>query len=588
MAEKMWIVDDEISTTYPLYTRGNVGEVFPDPVAPLTWTLFGRPGAEMGWRDAWVRTGAFDQDEFGPEGNNVIVAVFGSYCYLNVSLARIFAVRAPGFTPELMDQVLFGAMEGVPPYTPLPTDADPEKEARVAETLGWVFTVQSFPEIDEEAAATRRMRAERPDLAAMSDDEVLRHGTAVVAAHFRKLFASHIYITFLATVPLGVVSAVCEAIGQGPAAMTLTAGLGGVDSAAPSWAMWELSRQVAASPSLRSLFDAGINGLSVRLRAAAAEDAGRDGGARGEVAAFVVAFDEFLAEFGSRGPNEWEMRSPTWETHPDMALASIDRMRLTPDEDNPQRSWEQRVTEREALAPALIEALAADPATQGQFAAAISACGKFLPTRERTKTNIIRMLHEGRMAMREWGRRMVEAGHFDEIEDFGLLTTEELQPFVADPASFRAILQERRQTMANLAGLEPPFLLVGETVPVQQWPTKDARPVQVAGPGDVLTGLSGAPGSFTGRARVVLSPEDPTALEPGDVLIAPITDPSWTPLFVPAGAVVVNVGAAASHAVIVSREIGVPCVVSVTDATRRIPDGAMVTVDGSSGTVTVL
>jgi pyruvate,water dikinase len=86
---------------------------------------------------------------------------------------------------------------------------------------------------------------------------------------------------------------------------------------------------------------------------------------------------------------------------------------------------------------------------------------------------------------------------------------------------------------------------------------------------------------------VILSPDDPTALEPGDVLIAPITDPAWTPLFVPAGAVVVDVGATISHAVIVSRELGIPCVVSVTDGTRRIPDGATVTVNGTTGTVTV-
>ena len=72
------------------------------------------------------------------------------------------------------------------------------------------------------------------------------------------------------------------------------------------------------------------------------------------------------------------------------------------------------------------------------------------------------------------------------------------------------------------------------------------------------------------------------------MLIAPSTDPSWTPLFMPAAAVVVNVGAQISHAVIVSRELGLPCVVSVTGATRRIPDGALVEVDGTSGTVTIV
>ena len=106
--------------------------------------------------------------------------------------------------------------------------------------------------------------------------------------------------------------------------------------------------------------------------------------------------------------------------------------------------------------------------------------------------------------------------------------------------------------------------------------------------GTVLTGIPGCPGKARGRARVVLDPSDPSALGPGDVLVAPVTDPAWTPLFVPSAAVVVDVGAQISHAVIVSRELGIPCVVSVTDATRTIPDGALIEVDGTAGTVTIL
>ena len=579
MSDKMWVVDDDISTKYPIYTRGNVGEVFPDPVAPLTWSVLGRPGAELGWRDAWVRTGAFDVGEFG-DGGNVIVSVFGGYCYLNVSLARIFAVRAPGFTPELMDQALFGVMDGVPPYQALPTDADAEKEAKVGETLGWVFSVQEFPELLAEQADVAAIRAARPDYSTMSDDEVLAYGIGVVEKHFRKLFATHLYITFLATVPLGVVMGVCAAIGKPDAAMTLLAGFGGVDSAAPSWAMWELGRLAQGSSSLSAAFDAGQAGLEDRLRSAAA-----DGDA--DASEFIVGWDQFLYDFGSRGPNEWEMRSETWETNPPMALAAIDLMRRSPAGEPPQARWDARQAERELATPPMIEALAADPATQGQFAAALSACSKFMPARERTKTTIIRALHEGRMAMREWGRRMVAQGKMEMASDFGLLMTDEIPHFSANPGAYTQAITERRKLMAEFDSLEPPFLLNGETIHYSEWPKKGARSVEMAKAGDVLTGLSGAPGTYTGTARVILSPDDPFALEPGDVLIAPITDPSWTPLFVPAGAVVVNVGAAASHAVIVSREIGLPCVVSVTDATRRIPDGATVTVDGNAGTVTV-
>jgi pyruvate,water dikinase len=112
--------------------------------------------------------------------------------------------------------------------------------------------------------------------------------------------------------------------------------------------------------------------------------------------------------------------------------------------------------------------------------------------------------------------------------------------------------------------------------------------VSVANTNDTLQGVPGCPGIARGRARVVLDSHDPTALEPGDVLVAPLTDPSWTPLFVPAAGVIVDVGAPLSHAIIVSRELGIPCVVSVTDATRRIPDGAMVEVNGDTGTVTII
>ena len=91
------VVDNEPSQRYPIYTRGNVGEVFPEAVAPLSWTLAGIPAAEPGWRDALVRFGAFDLDEFEPDNLNAL-GVFGGYCYLNVTISRILAVRTPGLT----------------------------------------------------------------------------------------------------------------------------------------------------------------------------------------------------------------------------------------------------------------------------------------------------------------------------------------------------------------------------------------------------------------------------------------------------------------------------------------------------------
>jgi rifampicin phosphotransferase len=185
-------------------------------------------------------------------------------------------------------------------------------------------------------------------------------------------------------------------------------------------------------------------------------------------------------------------------------------------------------------------------------------------------------------------RRLVQDGHLVEANDFGLLQVTEFDEMVADPQSARAIVLERRELFDTYSGLQETFVFARTQPSPDTWPERGAAPVEVAKAGDVLTGVPGCPGVVRGRARVVTSSLDPSALEPGDILVAPSTDPSWTPLFVPAAGVVVNVGAPQSHAMIVSRELGIPCIPSVTDATRRIPDGALVEVDGGAGTVTIL
>lgn len=546
-----WIVDNAPSARYPLYTRANVGEVFPDPVTPLSATIGITEAAEPGWRDAWERFGVFGLDEFDPD-NNEIIGVFGGYCFLNLSLSRIVGVRTPGLTPEIIDQTFFGAQPGVPPYQPQPTDVDEARTAAVQQTLGWILSTRSLPELAEDEKLLAELRRNRPDVEKTSDEELLEGYLSLMRTHFRRLFSRHIFTTYAATVPTGILQQVCAAVGQPDAALKLIAGIGDVESAAPSFAMWELSRL----------------------------DPGSE--------AYARAWDEFVIDFGCRGPNEWEARSPTWETDPALALAAMGQMRAAPDEMSPRLQQEARAQERNALGAALADALAGDPDTQAQFVAALESAAVFLAGRERSKTNAIKLVHEGRVRLRELGRRMVERGHLDDEGDIPFLKADELHDWLANPGATLDVIRDRKIVYEELATVDPPFVFDGQPPPLASWPKRDSRPVAVAGAGDVLCGIAGCPGRATGRARVVTSPHDPTALQPGDVLVAPITDPSWTPLFVSAAAVVVDVGAPLSHSIIVSRELGIPCVVSVTDATRRIPDGAMVTVDGDTGEVTLL
>ncbi len=576
MAER-WIVDDEPSERYPIYTRGNVGEVFPDPVTPFSASFAITPYSEPGWRDALVRSGIFTEGEFDPD-HNEIIGIFGGYCYLNVSINRISGVRVPGMTPEMIDLALYGSQPGIPPYEPQPGDDDPDRATAAFEWLIWIMTATELPELAEEEALTKQLREERPDLAALSDAELVTYVRRLYDEHFRQLFGQHIYISTAVQIPLGIITQVCAAVGDPSLAMRLVAGLGDVESAAPSFVLWELGRRVARSDVLTSEFDAGVPGLLDRLEGARGD---------GEVDTFLGALAAFLREHGSRGPNEWDTTSHTWETRPELALAAVDRMRLLDDGEAPDGHHAERVSDREAVAAEVAALLAGQPEVLEQFQQALASAAVFFPGRERSKTNAVRFIHETRVALHELGRRMVAAGHFGQLDDFGMLLADELDDFLADPAAFTGTLRERRARYDELAALEPPFVFAGEQPPVETWERRDAHTEAVAAAGDVLTGISGCPGQATGVARVILDPADPSALAPGDVLVAPITDPSWTPLFVAASAVVVDVGAQLSHAIIVSRELGIPCVVSVTGATRKIPDGAVVTVDGTAGTVTL-
>jgi pyruvate,water dikinase len=191
------------------------------------------------------------------------------------------------------------------------------------------------------------------------------------------------------------------------------------------------------------------------------------------------------------------------------------------------------------------------------------------------------------MCFDELGRRMVERGHLQHPRQIYMLLAEELDDFQADPGSFSARLAEREQDYLSLYDLEPPYIVNGDVPPLSEWKRRGEGEYTSVEVGDVLTGVAGSPGTATGRARVMLDLSDPSVLEPGDILIAPSTDPSWTPLFLVVEGVITDIGAVATHAVIVSRELGIPCVPSIADATKRIPDGATITIDGSLGTVTI-
>lgn len=559
-----WITDWPTSKRFPHYTRANAGEVLANPVSPLGWTFGWDGGIVAGYKAGLIRCGLYEDSDFDPQ-HPESVACFGGYFYINLSAIRMQGARNPAATVEILDIAFFGDHPDVPPYIAHPDDDKPHLLPFLAKHNDWVMSGTGWPELDDDKQAAAQLRASRGDLSAYSMSELLERARSV-QSQLNHLFSQHVVSGTSAAVAPGVLGVVAATLANPGLPMVLLSSLGDVDSADANYALWDLSRLVHNNPSLTTAFNAGITDVLARISSSQ----------------FISAWESFIYEFGSRGPDEWDLGSPTWETHPQLALAAIDRVRLQVDAESPRLRNATRAAQRDALIADSRRQLANNPEIASLLEAGLIA-GAMMAHRERTKTTIVRVIHEARIVFHEISRRTTHGDLVFQVLD------SELDAYVQDPHSMLDTLTSRHAQWRELFDLQPPFIIANATVPpLGQWPRRSTESIARVKPDDLLQGVSGSPGIARGRARVVLDPGSPGDLQPGDILVAPCTDPSWTPLFMAAAAVVVDVGGQISHAVIVSRELGLPCVVSVTNGTLRIPDGAIIEVDGTLGTITIV
>ncbi len=567
-----WIINTPVSQKWPVYTRGNVGEVFPEAVTPLGWSLAGLK-AEEAWRDSYRDLGVCNAADFEGEGGFAILGIFNGYCYLNASILRMIAVRAPGGSVEQLDTLLFG--EGAtPPYVPQKGHKSLWTTIRFTLSAIKMMGGSLGNLADEARAIADKHVALLPDLTEASDQELLDYLFEMAEAH-KQIFYRHITVSFGTTVVAGPIGELCAKAGDINQQVAIISGIVGDDleSAKPCHAMWDLGRIVRETPELTALFDQGHDGLLERLQASP------------DAAEFNAKFQTFLADYGFRGPNEWELISDTWETRPSLVLTAVDSMRKAEDARRPSTV---AAAARQAGQAALAEVCGKlSPREAKKLKKLLRVMALYQRGRELAKTQNIRAINAGRRAFFELARRAAARGGPEDLRKAATIEWRSFADFIANPASFSDMIEERWNQLQVFQGLEPAFIIDGVGPETADLPARGAA-VALAAVGDELSGIGGSPGIVRGRARVVLHPSDPRGLEPGDILVAPITDPAWTPLFVPAAGVVVEVGAIISHAVIVARELGIPCACSVANATGAIPDGAMLELDGTQGVVRIL
>ena len=558
-----WVVDTEPNERFTLYTRGNVGEVFPHVITPLTGTLIG-DAIRQAQSDVFVEMGVLRRSEVA--GPSATTGVFGGYLYMSGSALRLFGVRMPGMTWQDADEQVMGAVDGVPPYEPKKGDRNL--------AASWAMVRYSAkllrrPDLDFLAAArtdAQRWLATMPDLAAAPDQQLLRwldDFPARQAASMKRLLQA----AMIAGAPRGILDQLLESRQAPPGlANRIVSGTGDVDSAQLAQRMWVLGRIVAADERLGAAFDEGLDGIAERT-------ADTD---------LPPAIDAFVADHGHRGNDEYELATPAWVMDPAPVYAAIDRLRHAPEGRDPVATTQRLAADaEEALSEAV--RLVRRPVRQLVRRSAMVARQGAI-ARERAKDIMVLENLGARRVLHELVRRAAERGGPSDPRLGFCVTIDELADYLTRPSAFSDVIAERAARADYLNQRVPPPWFDGRIPDPSTWPVRDEATTERPAAGTLISGIAVSGGTASGPARVIDDPADPRGLQPGDVLVCSITDPSWTPLFLGAVAVVCDSGAVQSHAAIVARELGIPAVMSAPGITA-VRDGTILHVDGDAGTV---
>ncbi len=300
---------------------------------------------------------------------------------------------------------------------------------------------------------------------------------------------------------------------------------------------------------------------------------------------FLSALAAFLDRYGMRGPAEIDLSRARWTDDPRSLFQAIAGS-LHVEEVGRHRVYHQRlVAEGQAAATRLVAAARAGPL--GWIRASIvgrlvRVARELLPIREHPKFMLVRAMHIAKQAILEGAAMLVEQGRLGAQDDVWFLTLPEMVAALEDQnEELKTRIAIRREAHVQTAHLTPPRVMtsMGE-IPAVRYERADL-------PQGALPGTSVSVGVVEGVARVILDPSA-EVLNVGEILVAPFTDPGWTPLFINAAGLVMEVGGVMTHGSVVAREYGIPAVVGVLNATKRIQTGQQIRVDGDAGYVRVL
>jgi phosphoenolpyruvate synthase/pyruvate phosphate dikinase len=298
---------------------------------------------------------------------------------------------------------------------------------------------------------------------------------------------------------------------------------------------------------------------------------------------FSEKWAEFIDIYGCRCAGELDISCPRWRENPELIARQVVTLALGKTFGDHRDEYKATVKKAKAKANEFISQvqLKAGKRKARKLAKYVRIYREVFPIREHMKYILVRVMDSARIALLKEGAEMVRKGQILKAEDIFLFQYKEVYEAIANGYDLRDLAVERCEELKYWSKLAPPRILTSEGECIMgQHAFKNV-------PTGALVGSGVSAGTKEGKAKVVLDPRN-SVVEAGEILVAPFTDPGWTPLFINAAGIVTEIGGKLTHGSVVAREYGIPAVTGVIDATKKIKTGQRIRVDGTNGYVQIL
>lgn len=298
---------------------------------------------------------------------------------------------------------------------------------------------------------------------------------------------------------------------------------------------------------------------------------------------FKQLFNTFMEKYDMRAAGEIDMAKDRWVENPEPLVKSILATIRTSKEGTHRREYRETMERAKKAAEELVREVETKRGKmQGKIVKRlVRVCRNMLPVREHPKYLIMKLIMIFKRAFLAEARLLVQKGHLVEEKDIFFVNFWELHKAIEKNESLIELVEQRKEEYQHYRKLRAPRVITSEGEEIKASYKRENLPE------GALVGMPVSAGVIEGIAKVITDPVY-SSLNKGEILVAPFTDPGWTPLFINAAGLVMEIGGLLTHGTVVAREYGIPAVVGITDATKIIRTGQRIRVDGNAGFVLVI